>query len=201
MHIPRILSAISLSLTAVLITAAQNPSQSDAKKYIEKSESAWAEAGSKGDAATIKRILADDFIGIAPDGSRYDKAKEIADTANNRLMLLSADGTLTPGRAGLAHPVALAWDGASKVFVAEDAGVAERTTQGLGLLGAGLFPQTDAEQDQEREHGRRHQSQQLRADPHRRHHHDCSDRPTPAAAGFDRCRSKPGSLSHDTDSL
>jgi ketosteroid isomerase-like protein len=83
MHIPRILSAISLSLAAVLITAAQNPSQSDAKKYIEKSESAWAEAGSKGDAATIKRILADDFIGIAPDGSRYDKAKEIADTANN----------------------------------------------------------------------------------------------------------------------
>jgi DNA-binding beta-propeller fold protein YncE len=55
-----------------------------------------------------------------PSGSMF-----VADTANNRLMLLSADGTLTPGRSGLAHPVALAWDGASKVFVADDAGVQE----------------------------------------------------------------------------
>ena len=47
----------------------------------------------------------------------------------------------------------------------EDARFAERTIQGLGLLDAELIPQADADQDQERDHGRRHQSEQLRADP------------------------------------
>jgi ketosteroid isomerase-like protein len=83
MHFPQILAATSLSLVAVLITFAQNASQADVQKYIEKSESEWAEAASKGDTAAIKRILADDFIGVAPDGTRYDKAKEVADTAND----------------------------------------------------------------------------------------------------------------------
>ena len=67
----------------------------------------------------------------------------------------------------------------------EDASVAECTIERLGLLGAGLIPQAGADQDQEREHGRRHQSQQLRADPQRFRHHDCSDRP---------CLRPPGSM-------
>jgi hypothetical protein len=66
----------------------------------------------------------------------------------------------------------------------EDASVAECTIERLGLLGAGLIPQAGADQDQEREHGRRHQTQQLRADP-RFQHHDCSDRP---------CLRPPGSM-------
>jgi hypothetical protein len=49
----------------------------------------------------------------------------------------------------------------------EDASVAECTIERLGLLGAGLISQAGADQDQEREHGRRHQSQQLCADPQR----------------------------------
>jgi hypothetical protein len=64
----------------------------------------------------------------------------------------------------------------------EDAGIAERTIQGLGPLVAGLIPQTGADQDQERQYGRRHQSQQLRPNPQRFQHpiapinHGCGSR-------------------------
>jgi len=77
------LAATSLSLVALFITSARDAQQADAENYIKQSESEWAEAASKGDTSTIKRILADDFLGIAPDGTFYDKAKEIADTAND----------------------------------------------------------------------------------------------------------------------
>jgi hypothetical protein len=41
----------------------------------------------------------------------------------------------------------------------QNAGFAERTNQGLGLLGAELIPQAGADQDKERKRGRRDQSQ------------------------------------------
>jgi ketosteroid isomerase-like protein len=58
----------------------QDSEHSSFERYIKDSESQWAEAGVKGDTATIERILADDFVGVAPDGSFYDKAAEIANT-------------------------------------------------------------------------------------------------------------------------
>jgi hypothetical protein len=58
----------------------------------------------------------------------------------------------------------------------ENPGFGERTILRLGLLGAGLIPQADADQDEERRHGRRHQAQQLRADPRELCHRGCSDR-------------------------
>jgi hypothetical protein len=42
-----------------------------------------AEAGLKGGTATTERMLADDFLGVAPDGSFNGKAKQIADTRDN----------------------------------------------------------------------------------------------------------------------
>ncbi len=36
------------------------------------------------DTAAIERILADDFLGVAPDGSFYDKAKEIANVRGSK---------------------------------------------------------------------------------------------------------------------
>jgi YVTN family beta-propeller protein len=44
----------------------------------------------------------------------------VADTANNRIVLLGADGTLTTTRSALSHPIALAADGATRVFAADD---------------------------------------------------------------------------------
>src|SRR5580704_13204662 len=77
------LAATSLSLAALFFTSARDAQQANAENYIKQSESEWAAAASKGDTDAIKRILADDFLGIAPDGSFYDKAKEIADTMND----------------------------------------------------------------------------------------------------------------------
>ena len=56
------------------------PHPASALKYICDSERAWAESVATGDASTVKRILADDFIGIDPEGNRYGKAKMVADT-------------------------------------------------------------------------------------------------------------------------
>jgi len=78
---PLLAAGLLLVLVPIIaLTNTQNSDQSKIERYIKESESAWAEAGSKGDTATIERILSDDFVGVAPDGSFYDKAKEIANT-------------------------------------------------------------------------------------------------------------------------
>jgi ketosteroid isomerase-like protein len=83
MSVSFMLAATSLLLVALLVTSARDAQQGNAENYIKRSESEWAAAASKGDTGAVKRILADDFLGIAPDGSSYDKAKEIADTMND----------------------------------------------------------------------------------------------------------------------
>jgi hypothetical protein len=50
-------------------------------RYICDSERAWAESVATGDPTAVKRILADDFIGVDPKGAFYRKAEMIADTA------------------------------------------------------------------------------------------------------------------------
>jgi len=74
------LAIAALFVMVIFANRAQETDQTKAERYIKERESKWAEAGVKGDTATVERILADDFVGVAPDGSLYDKAKEIADT-------------------------------------------------------------------------------------------------------------------------
>ena len=50
-------------------------------KYICDSERGWAESVASGDASTVRRILADDFIGVDPKGPLYRKPEMVADTA------------------------------------------------------------------------------------------------------------------------
>lgn len=50
-------------------------------RYICASERGWAESVATGNTATVKRILADDFIGVDPKGELYRKAEMVADTA------------------------------------------------------------------------------------------------------------------------
>lgn len=52
----------------------------EAERYIKESERQWAECVANGDVKVIERIVAEDFVGVDPDGSFYDKAREIADT-------------------------------------------------------------------------------------------------------------------------
>jgi len=59
---------------------AQESSTAEAEKYIKESERQWAESGANGDATVVERILADDYVGVDPDGSFYDKAKMVSRT-------------------------------------------------------------------------------------------------------------------------
>jgi hypothetical protein len=56
--------------------------QKEGESYIIESERQWAESVTTGDPSTIERILADDFLGVDPKGTLFDKAKMIADTRN-----------------------------------------------------------------------------------------------------------------------
>jgi ketosteroid isomerase-like protein len=58
----------------------QTSSSSDAEKYIKECEKQWAESVASGDTTGIERFIADDFIGVDPDGSHYTKAQTIAET-------------------------------------------------------------------------------------------------------------------------
>src|SRR5690242_15802416 len=67
-------------ICAIWAAGAQQSSTADEERYIRESESQWAESVANGDASVVERILADDFLGVDPDGNVYDKAKMVADT-------------------------------------------------------------------------------------------------------------------------
>jgi|SRR5271154_5565155 len=60
--------------------AFREDSQKDAEHYIIESERQWAASVANGDATVVERILADDFVGVDPDGSLYEKAKMVSGT-------------------------------------------------------------------------------------------------------------------------
>lgn len=56
------------------------PNLADAEAYIREGAKQWAESVASGDTSALERILADDFMGVDPQGNFYDKAKMIANT-------------------------------------------------------------------------------------------------------------------------
>ncbi len=70
------LFAVSLASLPVIAQESQN----QAERYIVESERQWAESVATADTSAIERILADDFVGVDPEGKTYDKAKMIAET-------------------------------------------------------------------------------------------------------------------------
>jgi ketosteroid isomerase-like protein len=72
---------IAGSLCGLLCQCARND-QKEAERYIVEGERQWAESVATGDPSTVERILADDFLGVDPKGTLYDKSKMIADTRN-----------------------------------------------------------------------------------------------------------------------
>jgi ketosteroid isomerase-like protein len=73
------LIAIAL-ICAIWAARAQQSNTAEAERYIKESESQWAESVANGDTSVVERILADDFLGVDPDGNLYDKAKMVAYT-------------------------------------------------------------------------------------------------------------------------
>jgi len=81
----RLKSAAGLAVllgTSVVFVHGQQSTQ-DVENYIKLSEHQWAEASTKRDTATVERILADDFVGLDPNGSFFRKAEESASVSKN----------------------------------------------------------------------------------------------------------------------
>ena len=74
---------------AMYAAKAQDPSTAEAERYIKESERQWAESVATGDTTVVERILADDLVGVDPDGSFYDKAKMVAGTREAPKVFLS----------------------------------------------------------------------------------------------------------------
>jgi len=69
-----------LSISAIYAAHAQKPGTAEAERYVKESERQWVESVVTGDTAIVERIVADDFVGVDPDGNFFDKAKELSDT-------------------------------------------------------------------------------------------------------------------------
>lgn len=52
-------------------------------RSIVEGERQWVEAVASGDSEVPHKILADDFRGVEPDGTFYDKTKEVANISNS----------------------------------------------------------------------------------------------------------------------
>jgi hypothetical protein len=83
-----VLSAMFMMVGALAMRAQDN-GQAAAEKYIKLSESQWAEAEVNRNYKVAQQILAEDFAGVAPDGSHYGKTDEIARTSKPDTEFLS----------------------------------------------------------------------------------------------------------------
>src|SRR5438477_3225910 len=71
---------IAATCCFIFFSCTSKPDYTKAEQYIKESEKQWAESVASGDTATIVRILADDFIGVDPDGKQYNKQSMVNDT-------------------------------------------------------------------------------------------------------------------------
>jgi len=78
-----------LFVAAMFAVRAQDAGNAEAERYIKESERQWAESVASGDSSVVERILAEDFVGVNPDGSQYNKAKMVKDTASPPKYFLS----------------------------------------------------------------------------------------------------------------
>lgn len=76
----RQISILLVFAAASATSCTQRPDLREAERYIVESERQWADSVATGDTAAIERILADDFVGVDPEGRTYDKATMVAET-------------------------------------------------------------------------------------------------------------------------
>lgn len=79
---------LSLVLSAaVLVQAQQAKGDSDdsVSQTLKAAEQAWLNAEKNDDAAAFDKIVADDWIGISPDGKRETKAERAAEIKTNHI--------------------------------------------------------------------------------------------------------------------
>ena len=71
---------IAAAWCAILFGCESKPDYQKAEQYIRQSEKDWAESVATGDSMVIVRILADDFVGVDPEGNHYTKQQMVRDT-------------------------------------------------------------------------------------------------------------------------
>ena len=71
-----------------------NP-RADAGTYIRRSEAAWVQAEEIGDPSVARRILADDYVGVFPDGSVANKSVAVS--------FFTPQNAMTSGRLDYVH--------------------------------------------------------------------------------------------------
>jgi len=75
---PQVSPVICFVLTFFWFSCTSSIDYKEAEAYIRQSEKDWAESVFIGDSSVINRILADDFLGVDVDGSKYTK-KQMAE--------------------------------------------------------------------------------------------------------------------------
>jgi ketosteroid isomerase-like protein len=89
----KIMSSIAIlsfaSIAGIFVVRAQDAGNAEAERYIKESERQWAESVASGDSSVVKRILAEDFVGVHPDGSLYEKATMVNGTLSAPKYFLS----------------------------------------------------------------------------------------------------------------
>ncbi len=68
----------SLALAVLALAMAQGAAAAGAEKYIKDAEAAWVHAEVTGDPSVARRCLADDYVGVFPDGSIAGKAEAVS---------------------------------------------------------------------------------------------------------------------------
>ncbi len=91
MRWPRhVLCCVLATAWAVTASAAQRPPVESDQQILIELERGWNEAFYRKDVAFIENILAEEFMATYDDGSRGDKARELALTAEFNLQVVSA---------------------------------------------------------------------------------------------------------------
>jgi ketosteroid isomerase-like protein len=79
----------ALIVAAMLAPACSRPQASEIEETLKQLEVTWENAEAAFDADTVDRIMADDWVGTEPDGTRHRKAEELADLRNHKGSLTS----------------------------------------------------------------------------------------------------------------
>ncbi len=74
----RSLTLAAVSLAASAACSANASPRADVETYIRRSEAAWVQAEVTGDPSVARRILADDYVGVFPDGSVSNKSVAVS---------------------------------------------------------------------------------------------------------------------------
>ena len=78
MGLRRHFASAAIIVTCTVSALAAPQSHRHAEKYIADSEAAWVAAEVSGDPSVAQRILAEDYVGVFPDGSIGHKADAVA---------------------------------------------------------------------------------------------------------------------------